>query len=312
MSVQEIPVIVERTRYRPEGTIVLRGATVISMRRDEILANGDVIVTGNRIVAVGKRGSLSIPASSKIINLSGTTIIPGFVDTHDHWSRIRHDILQQQNWDFLTDLAYGVTTGHDPQSSTNDIFAYRDLEEIGAIIAPRLVSTGPAIFWDADLMSFGDAVNVVSRYKEYYKTHTVKEYIVGDREKRQWIVAACKQLQMMPTTEGWSDAKLDLTQVIDGFASNEHNLPIVPLYRDITQLIAQSRSFYNPTLLQTYGGPAGWVYFVETTNLHDDPKVRRFYPHRYLDLVTRRRDEWARSDEYDFKQVAESTVAIIH
>ena len=163
----------------------------------------------------------------------------------------------------MTNLAYGVTSGRDPQSSTNDIFAYRDLEETGEILAPRLFSTGPGIFPDTDLQSFQDALNVVMRYREYYRTHTIKEYKVGDRRQRQWFVEACKQLQVMPTTEGASNTELDLTQFIDGYIGNEHNFPIVPLYKDVVELVAQSHSFYNPTLLETFGGPAGFTSFKQ-------------------------------------------------
>jgi Tol biopolymer transport system component len=310
-AVKAFSVVVKRPRYKPRGTIVLRNARVIPMRGSEVLSKADIIVAGDRIVGVGRAGTLGIPRGAQVVDLAGDTIIPGFVDTHDHWSRIRHDILQRQNWDFLTNLAYGVTTGRDPQSSTNDIFAYEDLEEVGEIVAPRLFSTGPGIFWDTDLRSQRDAINIARKYAEYYRAHTLKEYLVGDREQRQWLVAACEQWHIMPTTEGWSDVKLDLTQFIDGFSSNEHNFPIIPLYKDVVELVAGSQGFYNPTLLQTYGGPPGWVFFVETTNLHDDPKVRRFYPHYYIDKVTRRRDEWALPDEYDFKQVAESTAEIV-
>ena len=35
--------------------------------------------------------------------------------------------------------------------------------------------------------------------------------------------------EVMPSTEGAIDLKLDMTQVLDGFTGNEHALPIVPL-----------------------------------------------------------------------------------
>jgi Tol biopolymer transport system component len=308
---EQIPVIVERPRYVPKGTIVLRGARVITMRGDEVIAKADVVVTGNRIASVSKTGTLDIPAHARIIDLSGATIIPGFIDTHDHWNSIRHDVLEQLNWDFLTDLAYGVTTGRDPQTQTNDIFAYQDLEETGTILSPRLFSTGPGIFWTSEIRSFEDALDIITRYKRFYRTHTIKSYLVGNREQRQWMAEASRRLQMMPTTEGMSDMSLDLTHFIDGF-SNEHNLPIVPLYQDVIEMIAQSHSFYNPTLLMTYGGPAGTSYFIQTENPADDPKVRRFYPRDYLDRETRRMSMWVRKDEYDFPDVAEATAKIIH
>ena len=63
-----------------------------------------------------------------------------------------------------------------------------------------------------------------------------------------------------------------MTHAIDGFGGNEHSLPIVPLYDDVVQLFAQSKTSYTPTLLVLYGGPWAENYFYETTEVHDDPK----------------------------------------
>ncbi len=45
--------VVEVKRDVPEGAVVLRGATVITMRGDEVLPNADVVVVNNKIVGVG-------------------------------------------------------------------------------------------------------------------------------------------------------------------------------------------------------------------------------------------------------------------
>ena len=43
-----------------------------------------VLVTGNRIVAAGPRGQISVPAGATTINLPGTTLTPGLIDAHSH------------------------------------------------------------------------------------------------------------------------------------------------------------------------------------------------------------------------------------
>ena len=53
---EEIAVVVERPRHRPRGSIVLRGAKVVTMRGDEVIDGGDIVVTDHRIVAVGPEG----------------------------------------------------------------------------------------------------------------------------------------------------------------------------------------------------------------------------------------------------------------
>src|SRR5207249_2731963 len=82
-------------RKAPKGTVVLRGATVITMKGDEVLKNADIVVENNRIKSVGARGS--VPAGAKVFDVSGKTITPGFVDTHAHWFEIRRGILDTQN-----------------------------------------------------------------------------------------------------------------------------------------------------------------------------------------------------------------------
>src|SRR6202166_3635017 len=126
-DVEEIAVTLEVPRKTPKGSIVLRGATVVTMKGDEVLKNADIVIEDNRIKSVGARGSA--PTGAKIFDVRGKTISPGFIDTHAHWTEIRRGILDTQNWAFLANLAYGVTAGLDVQTGTNDMFAYQDLTD---------------------------------------------------------------------------------------------------------------------------------------------------------------------------------------
>jgi Tol biopolymer transport system component len=305
-NVEEIAVSVELPRKAPKGTIVLRGATVITMKgaagSEEVLKNADIVVENNRIKSVGAKGSVA--AGAKVIDVRGKTIVPGFVDTHAHWTEIRRGILDTQNWAFLANLAYGVTSGLDVQTGTNDMFAYQDLVDTGDIIGLRAFSTGPGVFSDNNFQSTEEVKGVLTKYKKYYGTHNIKSYVVGNRKQRQFMVEASKELEMMPTTEGALDLKLNLTHVIDGFHGNEHTLPITPLYKDVLQMFAQSGIAETPTLIVNYGGPFGEDYFYESTNVHDDVKLNHFIPHRLIDQRTKRRSAWFRKDEFAFPKLA--------
>src|SRR6266481_433605 len=79
-DVQEIAVDLGYHRKTPKGTIVLRGATVVTMKGDEVLKNADVVVENNRIKSVGAKGG--VPAGAKLIDVGGKTMVPGFVETH--------------------------------------------------------------------------------------------------------------------------------------------------------------------------------------------------------------------------------------
>jgi Tol biopolymer transport system component/imidazolonepropionase-like amidohydrolase len=300
---------IEVPRQTPEGTIVLRGARVITMRGDEVLPSADIVVKDNRIVSVGPRGA-NTPSAARVIDMTGRTIIPGMVDTHAHWFEIRRGVLDTQNWDFLANLAYGVTTGRDPQTGTNDTFAYQDLVDAGQIRGPRAYSTGPGIFYVSDIQTLEEAIDAVTRYKKYYRTNMLKAYMSGGRRQRELIIEACRRLQVMPTTEGAGDLALDMTHFIDGF-SNEHQLPINPIYKDVAELIAQSGSFYTPTyIIGGYGGPATENFFYQTTGVYKDAKVRRFIPYDLIESKATR-TPWFSPDEYSYPLAAEGNARIV-
>lgn len=299
----ELALHVEEPRLVPEGSVVLRGANVITMKGDEVLSHADVVITGDRIVSIGAEGQVSVPAGARVLDVAGKTIMPGIVDAHAHFTPLRRGLLELQSWPMEANLAYGVTATRDPQAFTTDIFAYQDLADTGRVLGPRAFSTGPGIFSENDFHSLDDARHIIERYTRYYRTHLLKSYEVGNRQQRQWMVQAAVELNAMPTTEGGLDTKLDMSHVIDGFTGNEHNLPQTPLYNDIIQLQARGGTSYTPTLVVAYGGPNATAYFVEHTDLFGDPKLRHFTPPLMLHMDAERA-QWVRDPEYIFPQQA--------
>ena len=309
-TVQRVDVTVELPRNTPKGTIALRHATVITEKGGEVIRDGDIVVTDNRIAAIGPSGRVRIPAGAKEIDARGKYVIPGFVDTHAHWEFRTHDVLEPQNWSIIANLAYGVTAGLDVQTSTNDYFAYEDLVDTGQAVGERAFMVGPGIFSNNDFQSYEATLAYLRRYKEFYRTPNIKSYMVGNRKQREWVVMASRELQLIPTTEGAGDMKMDLTHAIDGMHGNEHTLVDVPLYKDVVQLYAQSKTSYTPTLLVDYNGVIAEEYFFSRTEVHNDRKLARFYPHNRLDEMTRRRRVWVRDDEFLFPLFAAEAAKI--
>jgi Tol biopolymer transport system component/imidazolonepropionase-like amidohydrolase len=307
---ESFDISVEVARAKPKGTVVLSGAKLITMKGDEIIEKGDIVITDNHIAALGPKGKVAIPAGAKVIDVTGKTITPGFVDVHAHMWPPR-DVHQNQVWQYLANLAYGVTTTRDPQSSTTDVYAYADLVDTGDILGPRIYTTGPGVFSSSGIDDKDAARNYIKRYKEAYKTNTLKEYVTGDRLTRQWVAMACKEFGITPTTEGALDMKLDLSQMIDGFSGNEHSLPIQPLYKDITQFVAQSKTFYTPTILVAYGAPWTENYFFETTDVLHNEKLRRYIPRELVNSMMRRRGQWFSQEEYGFKGIAKGAADVV-
>ena len=282
-------IIAQLPRDIPRGTVVLRGARVLTMKGDEVLENADVVIRDNRIIGVGVTGEVDVPADARVIDVAGRTIVPGFIDTHYHAQWLVPEIHTQQAWQYLTNLAYGVTTTRDPQTATTDILSYGDRVEVGGMLGPRIYSTGPGVFNSENLRNAEHAKQVLKRYSEYYDTKTLKMYMTGNRQQRQWVIQAARELEIMPTTEGGLDFRIDLTHAIDGYPGIEHNLPVTPMFDDVVQLFKASQTTNSPTLLVSYGGPFGENWFYATENPGADPKLRRFMPQANLDARTRRR-----------------------
>jgi len=137
-------------------------------------------------------------------------------------------------------------------------------------------------------------------------------YGAGNRQQRQWIIMAARELKLMPTTEGSLQFKLDLTHVMDGYSGVEHNIPLTPMFDDVVRLVTTSGTALTPTLLVSYGAPWAENWYYTHENVHDDAKLRRFTPASDLDSKTRRRGQggggspgpagWFHETEYAFRK----------
>lgn len=272
----------------PKGTVVLRGARVITMKGHDVIPNADVVITNDRITAVGRRGSVPVPSGARTIDVSGKTIIPGYVDIHAHmWAP--WGVHRTQVWEYLANLAYGITSTRDPQTMTADVITYADRVATGDILGPRIYTTARGIFSSEDTKSLDDARDVARRYAEFYNTETIKNYLVGDRKHRQWLMMAATEFHLTPTAEATADFKMNLTLPFDGFAGQEHSFPVAQIYNDVAQLMARSDITYTPTLLINYGAPASENRFYRTYDIHADAKIKRFLPHEEIDRRVLRR-----------------------
>ena len=269
------------TRTPHDRTIALVGAKLITMNGDEIVEDGVIIVTGERIVAVGSRDSVAVPAGAETRDLSGKVVIPGFVDVHAHMGYGWADVSPELVPAYAANLAYGVTTTHDPSAQTHFVFSQRELELAGRIVGPRITSTG-FILYGADIddratiESLDDAREHVRRIKAY-GGFSVKSYNQPRRDQRQWVLQAAVEEGMLVVPEGGSTLQHNLNQIVDGHTGIEHALPVEQLYADVQELWSrQTGVFYTPTLLVGYGGVSGEHAFYQRHDVWKKPRLQRW------------------------------------
>ncbi|HEV7765959.1 MAG TPA: amidohydrolase family protein [Thermoanaerobaculia bacterium] len=280
-----------RAQDVPSGTIALTNARIITMRGDEVIENGTVVINGNKISAIG--ANVSVPAGAKVIDAAGKTIMPGIIDVHWHGSFGADQIIPQQNWVTYASLALGVTTVHDPSNDTAETFSASEMAKAGQIVAPRIYSTGTILYgakapFKAEINSLDDALAHLRRMKAA-GAFSVKSYNQPRRDQRQQVIEAARQLGMMVVPEGGSLFEHNMTMVVDGHTGIEHSIPVANIYDDVTQLWGKTKVGYTPTLIVGYGGNWGENYWYQNTNVWEDERLSSFVPRRILDARSRRR-----------------------
>ena len=123
---------------QPAGdpTIALEGATLVDGSGGEPVRDALIIVKNGHIEAVARIGEVRVPRGAREISLVGKTIIPGLIDMHAHVER----------WAAPRYVAWGVTTVRDlGASSTDSALALRSDLNLGAVLGPRMFTSGAMI-----------------------------------------------------------------------------------------------------------------------------------------------------------------------
>ncbi len=289
---------------KPVGVVALVGARILTMATVDggIIDDGVIIIRGDRITAIGTRGQVTIPADAKRIDVMGKTIIPGLVDAHAHGPQAESDLIPQQNWSSMANLAMGTTTIHDPSARASEIFVASEYQRAGKILAPRIFSTGEIIYGAkapglfAEINNFDDALAHVRRLKAQ-GAHSVKNYNQPRREQRQMVVAAAQAEGLEVVPEGGSLYNMDITLIQDGNSTLEHNLPVEHFYDDVVSFWSQTHTNYTPTLVVTYGGLAGDPYWRAHMDVLHDPILSKHEPPA---LLAARNARYSAAPEEDY------------
>lgn len=277
----------------PDGSVAFTNARIITMNGDEVIENGTIVVSENRIVAVGETGEVSIPDGAFVEDVQGKTIMPGLVDAHAHIGNFREGLSPNQQWHYFANLGYGVTTSHDPSSNTEMIFSQSEMVKTGTMIGPRIFSTGRILYGAENVQktvvnNLDDARSAIRRTQAFGAT-SVKSYNQPRRNQRQQILQAARELGVNVMPEGGSTFTHNMSMILDGHTGIEHNVPIYPLYEDVLKVWEASDVGYTPTLVVNYGSMSGEYYWYQHTNVWEKERLLTFTPRGVVDSRSRHR-----------------------
>eukprot|EP00002_Diphylleia_rotans_P030518 TRINITY_DN627_c0_g1_i1.p1 TRINITY_DN627_c0_g1~~TRINITY_DN627_c0_g1_i1.p1 ORF type:complete len:1120 (-),score=222.97 TRINITY_DN627_c0_g1_i1:83-3442(-) len=294
--------------------IVIDNATLITLdAQNTVIPNGRIVIQSGKITALGARNAVTIPAGAKLLDAAGGAVSPGYVDTHAHWSgNSRYTV--KSSWEYLANLAFGVTTLHNPSSDTLATFADAEMVRSGRKTGPRLFSTGTILYGAGgdircEVNSIRDAQRAMKRLKAY-GAWSVKSYQQPCRSSRQRILEVAKELSMAVVPEGGMNFQWNLNMLVDGHTTVEHNLPIAPLYEDVKQLFARSGTGYNPTLVVCYGDFRGENYWYQVDEVYSNERLTNFVPLNGLYARSVRRQAGKAPEDYYHFEVAASARAL--
>ncbi|MBI3819798.1 MAG: PD40 domain-containing protein [Planctomycetes bacterium] len=310
-----IEIVLNVPRARPSRVAAYVNARIISMKGDEVIENGAIVVDGDRIRSVGRFDPPSVPAGAEIVDCAGATIMPGMFDEHAHLHYSTSDILTKRPWKYLANLAYGVTSTHDPSASSHEVFTQAEMVEAGFMVGPRIFSTG-FILYGADtpgraiVNNLDDARKHLRRMKAL-GAFSVKSYMQPKREQRQWILQAAREEQMMVVPEGGGDLESNMSMILDGHTTIEHALPVAPLHKDVVELFAKSGTSYTPTLLVAYGGLWGELWYYQHDEVWKNERLLKYVPQGVVDGKARIRAVMATDEDWHHIDVAAGAKKIV-
>ena len=304
-----IAVGLEAPVYAPRDVVAFTNARIVTMRdadtTQEVIEGGTIVVEGNTIRGVGAAGAVDVPAGARVIDVAGRTIIPGIIDVHAHASNFGQGVVPQQNWAYYANLAFGITTLHDPSATSEFVFSQSELLQAGRMVGPRMFSTGTILYgadggFKAEIDSLDDARSHLRRMQGH-GAFSVKSYNQPRRAQRQQVNQAARELGLLVVEEGGSTFHHNMTMILDGATGIEHNLPVAPLYADVVNLWKATDVRNTPTLVVSYGGLSGEYWWYARDNVWEDAKLNRFFPRDSLDARSIRR---ATAPDWDYHHIA--------
>jgi imidazolonepropionase-like amidohydrolase len=118
------------------GTVAIIGGDVFDSETGMMRPSTNVVIRGDRIVAVGPAESTPAPSGATIIDATGKTVLPGLWDMHGHMQETSQSLLG------VMQMSYGITTVRDLGSDPDVAMSNRDRSQAGKLAVPREILSG--------------------------------------------------------------------------------------------------------------------------------------------------------------------------
>ncbi len=119
-------------------TLVIRQITVIDATGAQPKPKMTIVISGDRITALGEDGRIAVPKGAQIVDGRGKFLIPGLWDMHVHLAMAKETALPLL-------IANGVTSVRDMGGEFAVIQAMRAKVTSGALLGPRIKAAGPIL-----------------------------------------------------------------------------------------------------------------------------------------------------------------------
>ena len=278
-SSEAVPLGLVGTTDRPQGAIAFTNARIITMGNSGVIDRGTVVVEGNRILSVG--ANVAIPADAKVFDLDGKTLMPGLIDAHGHLNLFQNGINPQKHPMHYAQVAFGVTANMDPSTSDHMAIRSTELQRANRTVGPRYLATGDVLYGAADspyhagITSLDTANSAMERKGELGFSY-VKSYAQRNRWHRQQIIQAAHKHRKLVITESAFHFYENLSMLLDGSTTIEHNNTVGDYYEDVLKLMSAGDTAITPTLLVNTGEVFGENFFYQDSKPWLHPKIKSF------------------------------------
>lgn len=271
--ITEVPVNLSYSIANPKGRLLLHVGGLIDSITDATQPNKDILVEGNRIVAV-KDHDPALHEGAKVVDASTLTAIPGLIEHHSH---VQADFGSNAHkaW-----LAYGITTVRDPGSQPYDGVENREAAEAGIRIGPRFYTNGPLLEWQRVYYKMGVAVAGPAHLERELERarllhyDVLKSYVRMPDIYQRRIVEAAHAMGVPVTGHEIFPAAfsgVDGTEHMGATSRRGYSPKQGPQgrsYEDVIQLFGQSRRVLTPTNFGSLG-----IYLDRHPDFRSDPRV---------------------------------------